>query len=190
MIKIQLLLLVPCVLTASTEGPMCLEGQVMDLNNNCVKKFVLPKRKQCPGPVQPPFGSYRLELGGRMVQYSCENGWTVYGEARAFCKLGLWDPPEAPSCVRAGCDPLPSKSDVLAVEEMGGATVRFECDRDGYALEGSPVLTCDGQFWNGTVPACKEVRDTSALLLNQGAKLNSGLTALTLITFVLLKNYI
>ena len=112
-----------------------------------------------------------------MVQYSCENGWTVYGEPQAFCKLGVWDPPEAPACVRAGCDELEAKAGLAAVQEMAGAAVRFECVQANHALEGSPVLTCDGQFWNGTVPTCKEVRDTSAAadLLNTSGRPKSCL---------------
>ena len=125
-----------------------------------------------------------------MVQYSCENGWSVYGEGKAFCKLGVWDPPQPPSCVRAGCDPLVTEAGVFAAPQLEGAAFRFECLEDGYTLHGSPVLTCDGQFWNGTVPTCKVVRDTSALLLNRSVQLSNSLVPQTLIAWVLVWHHI
>lgn len=36
----------------------------------------------------------------------------------------------------------------------GGGLARFYCD-NGYRLVGSPVLACDGRFWNATIPKCK-----------------------------------
>ena len=188
-------LIMACCLLATTasateqEPVECPPGQVLGLNNKCFKKFVLPKRKKCSEPVLPPFGqSYQLELGGRMVQYTCVNGWAIYGEAKAFCKLGVWDPPQAPSCIRAGCEDVTASEDVTAVYEMDRAAVRFECLRDGYVLDGSPSLTCDGQFWNGTVPTCKEVR---AQPLNHGPSLATSDALVTLIaTALLLRNYL
>ena len=44
----------------------------------------------------------------------------------AMCKLGAWDR-EIPRCVRPGCpDPAVARG-VRAVEEIGGAVVRFFC---------------------------------------------------------------
>ena len=45
--------------------------QVRDLNDKCVKKFVAPRRKECPAP-QIRFGHTELRASGRMVSMWCE----------------------------------------------------------------------------------------------------------------------
>ena len=44
----------------------------------------------------------------------------------AMCKLGAWDR-EIPRCVRPGCPDPTVVRGVRAVEEIGGAVVRFFC---------------------------------------------------------------
>jgi len=82
----------------------CPEGQALDLNGNCIKKFVLPQRKDCPHP-DIRFGGYELEFGGRIAKFWCEESWTLAtqtsGQNHATCKLGIWDRP-FPSCVKSG----------------------------------------------------------------------------------------
>ena len=77
-----------------------------ELNGKCVKKFVLPSRKQCQTP-NLKFGGFELELGGRIAKFWCEEGWTlataVPGHIHAMCKLGQWDRP-LPTCVRPGAN--------------------------------------------------------------------------------------
>lgn len=82
----------------------CPDGQALDLNGKCIKKFVLPQRKDCPQP-DIRFGGYDLEFGGRIANFWCEDGWTLasqtLGQNHATCKLGAWDRP-LPSCVKSG----------------------------------------------------------------------------------------
>ena len=161
------------------EAKKCDPGYVLDLNDNCVKKFVLPKRKKCPDPDQVPFGGYQLELGGRMVKYWCENGWKIFPASSEviFCKMGQWDLTEKhnafPSCVRAGCEELQSTAEVKVTYQMDGAAAKFECVLgDSYHIVGNVVLTCDGQFWNSTAPVVCE--KSGAKLPISGASTHHG----------------
>ena len=45
--------------------------QIRDLNDKCVKKFVAPRRKECPTP-QIRFGHTEIRASGRMVSMWCE----------------------------------------------------------------------------------------------------------------------
>ena len=68
--------------------------------------------------------------------YHClQDGWEpAPPNDYAMCKLGAWDR-EIPRCVRPGCrDPVVAEG-VRAVEEMGGAIVRFYCS-DPSGLQG------------------------------------------------------
>ena len=92
--------------TQSASIDKCPDDYVPDLNGKCVKKFVLPSRKQCQTP-NLKFGGFELELGGRIAKFWCEEGWTlataVPGHIHAMCKLGQWDRP-LPTCVRPGAN--------------------------------------------------------------------------------------
>lgn len=129
------------------------------IKGECVKKFVLPKRKKCVEP-NLKFGNFELQIDGRVVQYWCEEGWTlVPGDFEsATCMLGNWSKP-APQCVRPGCEEIQeSNFDQTRIKfeySLMGALVTFECNSD-YILQGERVLGCDGQYWNATVPECVE----------------------------------
>ena len=70
-------------------GQDCPEGYRKGFNDECVKKFVLPKRKKCEEP-RLRFGGHELQLGGRLVNYWCEDGWTLVPEDAysAACIVG------------------------------------------------------------------------------------------------------
>jgi hypothetical protein len=51
---------------ASKGGEKCPEDYVPDLNGKCVKRFVLPSRKQCQTP-DVKFGGFELELVINMI---------------------------------------------------------------------------------------------------------------------------
>ena len=59
--------------------PLLSSLQVRDLNDRCVKKFVVPRRKECPAP-QIRFGHADLKANGRMVSLWCEVGWITWME--------------------------------------------------------------------------------------------------------------
>lgn len=128
--------------------------QIRDLNDKCVKKFVAPRRKECPTP-QIRFGHTEIRLSGRMVSMWCEDGWEpAPANDYAMCKLGAWDR-EIPMCVRPGCPDPAVPEGVETAEEMGGAIVRFYCLDPSQVLMPSEVfsvLGCDGENWNSTEP--------------------------------------
>ena len=122
-------------------------------NNECVKRFVPPKRKKCSEP-NLKFGNYDLQIGGRVVNFWCEEGWTLAPDdfASAVCKLGQWSKPQ-PQCVRPGCEDLKPPFNGEMVYDLDGALALFTCNKD-LEIAGEAVLGCDGQHWNASVPAC------------------------------------
>ena len=141
-----------------------ISGYLRGFNNECVKRFVPPKRKKCDEP-HLKFGSYELQIGGRVVNYWCEEGWTLAPDefGTAVCKLGVWSKP-MPQCVRPGCEELSPPQNGALEYDLDGALVYFSCNSEEQIISGStPVLGCDGQFWNASVPICidKPVFSTS-----------------------------
>ena len=66
-----------------------------------------------------------------------------------------------PQCVRPGCDDLQPPSNGELEYSYEGALVTFRCNSE-LILNGEPVLGCDGQYWNSTVPQCVEPKTSSA----------------------------
>ncbi len=71
-----------------------------------------------------------------------------------------------PLCVRLGCDELHAPSSGELEYSYEGALVTFRCNSDKLIFLGEPVLGCDGQFWNSTVPQCVEPKTSGAKNLN------------------------
>jgi len=136
------------------------------IGGECMKKFVKPEFVQCPTP-DLKFGNYELQLEGRVIDYWCEDGWTLVPDefASAACILGAWST-VVPQCVRPGCDELQAPSSGELEYSYEGALVTFRCNSDKLILSGEPVLGCDGQFWNWTVPQCVEPKTSGAKNLN------------------------
>ena len=123
---------------------------------------VPPKPKACPEP-NIRFGGFEMKVGGRMSQFWCEDGWDLApSTSHAMCKLGKWDR-AIPICVRPGCEELTPNNQVTLTYEMDMAIARFECNPPWPHLEliGNDVLSCDGVYWNGTVPECKKPPPTT-----------------------------
>ena len=99
-----------------------------------------------------------MKVGGRMSQFWCEDGWDLApATSHAMCKLGKWDR-AIPICVRPGCEELTPPNQVSLTYEMVMAIARFECNLPWPQLEliGNDVLSCDGVYWNGTMPECRK----------------------------------
>ncbi len=158
-LAVFLLFAVASSATGKSKDDDCPKGQVRLLNNKCVKKAILPEVKRCAAPSPIRFGHTEVKLGGRMVSVWCEDGWTPAPDNHyAMCRLGRWDR-EIPRCVRPGCMELsvPEDRGVIATEDLDGALLRFSCrSPDLQELVGEAVLGCDGEFWNGTAPHCRE----------------------------------
>ena len=123
---------------------------------------VPPPPKACPEP-NIRFGGFEMKVGGRMSQFWCEFGWDLApATTHAMCKLGKWDR-AIPICVRPGCERLLAPHQVQITYEMDEAIARFECTKPWPHLElnGNNVLSCDGEYWNGTLPECKKPPPTT-----------------------------
>ena len=72
----------------NTSENRCPEGYGY-IGGECMKKFVKPEFVQCPTP-DLKFGNYELQLEGRVIDYWCEDGWTLVPDefASAACILG------------------------------------------------------------------------------------------------------
>ena len=105
-----------------------------------------------------------MKVGGRMSQFWCEDGWDLAPPtSHAMCKLGKWDR-AIPICVRPGCEELTPPNQVTLTYEMDMAIARFECNPPWPELEliGNNVLSCDGVYWNGTMPEYRKPPPTTA----------------------------
>nr|XP_031841867.1 uncharacterized protein LOC116431082 [Nomia melanderi] len=111
---------------------------------------------KCP-TVRLPNGRVRGRTRGRIIRFSCNEGFTLVGNRYSNCIRGQWDTP-TPVCVNARCSTPPTPDHALVASKYYGAILLFFCE-PGYSLVGPAEIYCDGREWNGTVPHC---RDTTA----------------------------
>ena len=149
-----------CSIEDSNE-PKCPAGYGLGFNGECIKKFVPPKRIECPEP-ELKFGQFELQLDGRFVNFWCEDGWTLVPDefSSAVCKLGNWSK-NFPQCVRPGCDEIKAPENGQFEYSFDGALVSFKCDQN-LIIEGEPILGCDGQHWNASVPLCVQPKTSGS----------------------------
>ncbi|XP_033009862.1 complement receptor type 1 [Lacerta agilis] len=122
------------------------------------------KMIQCPSPPNVQHGNYSApesiqHTNGKSVNYSCQPGYVLIGEATLNCTAsGVWSLP-APHCEAVGCI-LPQisggkKENSKTVIQIG-ANVTLECE-DGYVLKGSSRVQCQPDFtWDPPVPVCNQ----------------------------------
>jgi hypothetical protein len=115
----------PSDCTVDENEQKCQEGFLTGLDGKCIKKFVIPKRKECLEP-KLKFGGHNLQFGGRVVNFWCEDGWTLVQPEfeSSVCKLGQWSKP-TPHCVRPGCDELQSPEKGKLLYKLDGALASF-----------------------------------------------------------------
>ncbi|XP_053882119.1 C4b-binding protein alpha chain-like [Malaclemys terrapin pileata] len=123
---------------------------------------------QCPSPPaitngKPSVQASAVFTAGMSVNYSCEPGYSLTGQASIYCTAsGTWSPPP-PRCEEVLCIAL----EIQHGRKVAGRgpvyrprdTVRFECD-PGYTLNGSHQIQCqDDRTWDPPVPVCiQEIR--------------------------------
>uniref|UniRef100_A0A8C4XXS1 Sushi domain-containing protein n=1 Tax=Gopherus evgoodei TaxID=1825980 RepID=A0A8C4XXS1_9SAUR len=117
---------------------------------------VCERMLQCPSPPaitngKPSRRDLAVFTSGMSVNYSCEPGYSLTGQASIYCMAsGTWSPPP-PQC-EGKCVPPKAERPVLPRD-----TVRFECD-PGYTLNGSRQIQCqDEGTWDPPVPVCIQV---------------------------------
>ncbi|NWI48268.1 CR1L protein, partial [Picathartes gymnocephalus] len=102
---------------------------------------------------------------GMAASYSCNEGFSLIGEATIFCTIGhgfqgVWSGP-APECKEVKCENPQVKNGKklsgLGTEYTYGDKVGFECD-PGYSMNGSSVVTCDANStWTPPLPTCDQI---------------------------------
>ncbi|XP_039391795.1 complement receptor type 2-like isoform X2 [Mauremys reevesii] len=124
---------------------------------------VCERMLQCPSPPaiangKPSSQDLAVFITGTSVNYSCEPGYSLTGQASIYCTAsGTWSPPP-PRCEEVLCI-APEIQNGRKVARHGHVyrprdTVRFECD-PGYTLNGSRQIQCrDEGTWDPPVPAC------------------------------------
>ncbi|XP_071884742.1 complement receptor type 1 [Anas platyrhynchos] len=123
---------------------------------------------QCPSPPSIEGGSHNSQeveafIPGMVVNYSCDPGFSLLGEASIYCtESGNWSLPP-PQCA-GGCGAPPRLSFAELTEEHRnqtafpvGKTVRYAC-RPGYSRHPTvpPALTClSNHTWSEARAFCK-----------------------------------
>uniref|UniRef100_A0A8C3HU07 Sushi domain-containing protein n=1 Tax=Chrysemys picta bellii TaxID=8478 RepID=A0A8C3HU07_CHRPI len=127
---------------------------------------------QCPSPPaiangKPSGWDLAVFTTGMSVNYSCEPGYSLTGQASIYCMAsGMWSPPP-PRCEEVLCI-TPEIQHGRKVAGRGPVyrprdTVRFECD-PGYTLNGSRQIQCrDDRTWDLPVPTCIQGKCESRL---------------------------
>ncbi|XP_073243400.1 CUB and sushi domain-containing protein 1-like [Porites lutea] len=93
---------------------------------------------------------------GKTVQYSCNPGFTLEGEAEVTCEEGTWNT-DTPKCKAVECgDPgKPTNGEQIVTKGyVYGGSVKFVCDKN-YSLVGTDVIYCQAnRSWSSAVPRC------------------------------------
>lgn len=113
-------------------------------------------QSRCPD-VRLPNGRVRARTRGRIIKFSCYEGFILVGNKYSTCIRNEWDTP-TPVCVNAACAVPKIPDHALMAKKYNGAILLYFCE-PGYALIGPSEIYCDGSQWNSTVPYC---RDTAA----------------------------
>uniref|UniRef100_A0A8C3V9G0 Sushi domain-containing protein n=1 Tax=Catharus ustulatus TaxID=91951 RepID=A0A8C3V9G0_CATUS len=118
---------------------------------------------QCPSPPNIDKGkhdSQGLEVfpTGMVVNYSCDPGYSLVGEASIYCTdAGNWSLP-LPQCAGTPWVAVPK------ARYPYGDTVTFRCRR-GFTLRGSPSSQCRGdRRWDPPPPVCEQGKDQLLLI--------------------------
>lgn len=104
-----------------------------------------------------PLNAFDEVQNGEIVQFSCDEGYSVHGPTRLKCQEGSWDVPGLPECVHAPCS-LPTIENAVYQVKLQNAThskLNFSlkcrcCFQGGYRggltiAHGSTVsVQCDG----------------------------------------------
>uniref|UniRef100_A0A4W5JVA1 Sushi domain-containing protein n=1 Tax=Hucho hucho TaxID=62062 RepID=A0A4W5JVA1_9TELE len=129
---------------------------------------VLPVCQPVSCPFPPPLKNGFIQVRcspsqihvGRKVEYICDEGYEIAGEAVWTClKDGKWDRSRRPRCNPVQCPEPPLEENHLVLRSLDSdfGTVELSCE-DGYVLHGARTLRCTpAQEWNDTFPVCKQV---------------------------------
>ncbi|NWI76268.1 DAF1 protein, partial [Dryoscopus gambensis] len=123
--------------------------------------------RPCPMPPEVANGNHngRGKAGftmGMSVQYSCDPGYHLVGNAAVSCRAsGSWSQPR-PRCEEVMCPRPPSIANGLHSGRSSdkfsrGVTVSYSC-KEGFELLGNASITCtDSGAWSRPLPRCEGV---------------------------------
>ncbi|XP_014203613.1 sushi, von Willebrand factor type A, EGF and pentraxin domain-containing protein 1 [Copidosoma floridanum] len=106
------------------------------------------------------------------IEYHCEDGYLLHGEAKHTCdKNGEWTG-ELPCCEFVDCGkvvPVPNGSvDYVNGTTFLGSEITYSCVKN-YKLVGTPRRYClDNGFWSDATPKCEEIRCPEPVLAKHG----------------------
>ncbi|KAI5700997.1 hypothetical protein M8J75_005103 [Diaphorina citri] len=108
--------------------------------------------KACP-KFDVLYGRTRSRSRGRAMRITCNRGYNLIGERTLLCNKGKWDS-EIPVCAKPGC-PLPESRipNGKVSSRYNHQIIRTVCE-DGFEMQGSPIIFCNGIVWNDTLPVC------------------------------------
>ncbi|CAH1793745.1 unnamed protein product [Owenia fusiformis] len=149
----------------STITMECLNGGVWNVNTppQCQPKFC--------GEVPLNTSNIRAMSSGGVtyghnVTYTCDQGYTIVGNATITCGDDGWGEP--PTCEPASCDGLsaPLNAELSGNGTVFGTIVNFTCD-PGYIIEGAPKLLCqENGNWSHPVPTCIKLKCSAPMVKN------------------------
>uniref|UniRef100_A0A674JWJ9 Sushi domain-containing protein n=1 Tax=Terrapene triunguis TaxID=2587831 RepID=A0A674JWJ9_9SAUR len=120
---------------------------------------VCERMLQCPSPPaiangKPSGQDLAVFTSGMSLNYSCEPGYSLTGQASIYCTAsGTWSPPP-PQCEALKCLHFRGQNQHHKLSHQD--TVAFECD-PGYTLNGSLQIQCrDEGTWDPPVPTCAQ----------------------------------
>ncbi|XP_067404629.1 complement receptor type 2-like, partial [Emydura macquarii macquarii] len=127
---------------------------------------------------------------GMSVNYSCEPGYSLSGQASIYCTAsGTWSP-LPPRCEEIKCafpEVQGGRKAVVGTTYRFGTNVTLECD-NGYVLEGSSLIQCRHDFtWDPPVPVCKRTSLASSNLVSEVLGIIGGVLLLLLVITVIWK---
>ncbi|KAL4623781.1 C4b-binding protein alpha chain-like [Arapaima gigas] len=118
---------------------------------------------KCPDPPQISNGQMNVDPEIILsyldvVQYTCDNGYTLIGTSQIVCTENATFQPDPPQCLIVHCE-TPVVDNGIRV---GGGVppygyksfLEYEC-KEGYDLKGTAKITCDVHGWIPAVPTCE-----------------------------------
>uniref|UniRef100_A0A8C1Y2Q4 Sushi domain-containing protein n=1 Tax=Cyprinus carpio TaxID=7962 RepID=A0A8C1Y2Q4_CYPCA len=139
--------------TFKPDPPKCFDG---------CPTLKIPNAKRIDGKAPP----YKL---GNFIEYKCEDGYRLEGDAYIECRENGWSP-EPPQCIGKSCgslaDFLHGRYDMTG--NLFGDTAKPVCDK-GYMLAGKETTrTCRDQGWDGRDPLCEPVKCSAPPAIENG----------------------
>uniref|UniRef100_A0A8C1JVU7 Sushi, von Willebrand factor type A, EGF and pentraxin domain-containing protein 1 n=1 Tax=Cyprinus carpio TaxID=7962 RepID=A0A8C1JVU7_CYPCA len=116
---------------------------------------------QCETPPSPEYGSVMVTDSalGSLAEYSCEDGYELYGQSIRQCISGKQWRNDVPRCLPISCG---NPGGIANGEVIGKffhfkALIHYECHK-GFVLEGVETRTCqvDGK-WDSKAPSCRAI---------------------------------